>query len=41
MPMPQVLHAVEPEASWKRPAVHCAHPAWPDSAVNVPGAHSA
>ena len=39
--MPQVLHAVEPGASWKRPAVHCSHTAWPATGVNVPGAHRA
>ena len=38
--MPHVLHAVEPEASWKLPAAHCVPPAWPITAVNVPGAHS-
>ena len=39
MPPPQVLHPVEPLASWKLPAVHAGHSDWPVMAVKVPGEH--
>ena len=39
MPPPQVLHSVEPLASWKLPAVHAGHSDWPVMAVMVPGEH--
>ena len=39
MPPPQVLHTVEPLASWKLPAVHAGHSDWPVMAVKVPGEH--
>ena len=39
MPPPQVLHPVEPDASWNLPAGHAGHSDWPVVAVKVPGEH--
>ena len=39
LPAPHVLHAVDPEAAWKLPAVQVVHSDWPVITVNVPGEH--
>lgn len=37
----QLLHAVDPPASWKLPAAHAVHSDCAVVAVNVPGEHGA
>ena len=39
LPIPQTVHAVEPDASWNSPAGHIAHSDWRVLDANVPGAH--